>query len=112
MINHNTMHLVLKMPGKALSLGLPIGQHLKIFGKDKNNNQISRSYTPISLVTQKGEIDLLIKVYFPNERFKEGGAMSQYLYYLEKGSRLKISGPKGMIKYKGNGYFKFLFDGK
>ena len=53
-------------------------------------------------------MDLLIKVYFKNERFPKGGQLTQYLHQLEIGERIKISGPKGKIKYLGNGRFDFL----
>jgi NAD(P)H-flavin reductase len=66
-------------------LGLPIGKHVVFSAVCKTNEkpegeEISRKYTPISLVTQKGYVDFLIKVYRPLlPRFPEGGIMSQYV---------------------------------
>lgn len=40
MINHDTMLLTLKFPGENLELGLDIGRHIRVFGKDKEGNQI------------------------------------------------------------------------
>lgn len=107
MLNHDTMFMKLSFPGQNLSLGLDIGEHIKIHGKDKDGELISRSYTPISRIDQKGSLDLLIKVYFPNERFPDGGQLTQFLHGLEEGSRVRIAGPKGKVKYQNKGYFFF-----
>lgn len=50
MINHNTMILNLKFPGENLVLGNKVGEHIVVFGKDSEGNQIKRSYTPISKI--------------------------------------------------------------
>lgn len=58
-------------------VGLPIGQHLLIKIQDERSKEvIIRAYTPISEGSKRGEIDLLIKVYFGNEKWK-GGKMTQ-----------------------------------
>ena len=56
----------------------------------------------MSKVDQTGSFDLLIKVYFPCEKFPEGGAMTQYLHALPEGSRVRIAGPFGLLKFQGN----------
>lgn len=108
MLNHDTMFMKLSFPGQNLGLGLEIGQHIRIYGKDKDGEKIFRSYTPISRIDEKGSLDLLIKVYFPCERFPDGGEMTQFLHGLEEGSRVRISGPKGKVRYEDRGYFYFM----
>ncbi|RPA71696.1 nitrate reductase [Ascobolus immersus RN42] len=84
-------------------VGLPIGQHLMIKIQDENTKEtIIRAYTPISCSSRKGEIDLLIKVYFGNERWK-GGKMTQAMDVLGMGHRVQFKGPIGKLVYKGRG---------
>lgn len=77
-------------------------------GLDEDGDETSRSYTPISKVSQLGEMDILIKVYYPNERFLKGGVISQYMDKLVIGDRVKISGSKPKYAYKKNGRIAFL----
>ncbi len=60
----------------------------------------------------QGHLDLLLKVYFPNSQHPHGGVMSMYLYSLEVGSRLKISGPEGHLVYEKDGLMRFLKENK
>jgi len=50
-------------------------------------------------------VDLVVKVYKGGiiDRFPDGGKMSQHIGKLEVGDELAISGPWGMIEYKGRG---------
>ena len=79
-----------------------------ISGLDKEGEETFRSYTPISRVDTDGHFDILLKVYFPVERFPEGGVVSQYLYNLAVGSKIKIAGPNGRLVYEKNGVIRFL----
>ena len=45
----------------------------------------------------------MISVYFPNEQYPYGGAMSQHVNSLSIGDKLKFIGPRGNISYRGNG---------
>jgi len=85
-------------------VGLPVGQHISARATI-NGKMVQRSYTPISSDENLGYVDLLIKVYFPNERFPEGGAMTQHIESLKIGEKLAFVGPKGRNKYLGNGNF-------
>lgn len=67
---------------------------------------VSRKYTPVSTVNEKGKVAFVIKVYHPNTEFPQGGAMSVYLSKLNVGDKLKIEGPKGLLFYEGSGNFK------
>jgi len=85
-------------------VGLPVGQHISARATI-NGKMVQRSYTPISSDENLGYVDLLIKVYFPNERFPDGGAMTQHFESLKIGEKLAFIGPKGRNKYLGNGNF-------
>ena len=39
----------------------------------------------------------------PNEKFPNGGAMSQYVNGLQVGDKINVLGPRGKIMYKGMG---------
>jgi len=72
-------------PDERQVLGLPIGKHVIFSAHIKTKDEpagelIDRKYTPISMVTQKGYVDFLIKIYRPLlPRFPEGGIMSQHV---------------------------------
>ena len=68
--------------------------------------EVIRAYTPISSDDDLGFMELLIKVYFPNEKFPAGGKMTQYINNLKIGDRLEFTGPKGRIIYKRQGKFR------
>ena len=64
---------------------------------------MERKYTPISKVDQKGSVDLLIKVYRPNERFPSGGKLSSFMEKLVPGEEMQFEGPLGRLSYLGLG---------
>ena len=86
-------------------LGLPIGQHIALSYTDKDGKEQGRPYTPTSSDVDKGHVDFVVKVYFPNERFPEGGKVSQHMHSLKIGDTLDFSGPKGRYEYRGKGTF-------
>jgi len=107
-ISHDTRIFRFALP-EDHRLGLPVGQHVNTKAKI-DGKLVIRSYTPISSDDDLGFVDLLIKVYFPNERFPAGGKMTQYINNLKVGDRLDFTGPKGRIIYQRQG--KFLFRGE
>ena len=66
---------------------------------------MSRKYTPISWIDQRGEFDMLIKIYRPTSKFPEGGLMTQYLESLNLEDTVDMEGPRGKYNYLGNGVF-------
>ena len=88
------------------TLGLPIGKHV-VFCAKINGEMVERKYTPISMVTQRGYVDILLKVYFANvhPRFPDGGVMSQYVNKMNIGDHMLMEGPKGRLFYEGHGNF-------
>ncbi|KAI9832013.1 MAG: hypothetical protein M1819_004557 [Sarea resinae] len=90
-LSPNTYHFVFDLPTKSSVLGLPIGQHVAIRA-DIGGQSISRSYTPVSNDTDKGVLEMVIKVY-PN------GLLTNYLASLNVGDKVEFRGPKGAMKY-------------
>merc|ERR1719482_308343 len=105
-------------------LGLPTGKHFKIFapnvaGKVKGEwngredmsaeePEIHRMYTPVTSDRDLGKVELVLKEYKGgvNEKFVDGGKMSQYVAALAEGEAITVSGPWGMHEYLGRGVFK------
>merc|ERR1711990_330948 len=102
-VSHDTKIFRFGLPD-GNRLGLPVGQHVNV--KAKINGKLTiRAYTPISSDDDLGFVDLLIKIYYPNEKFPEGGKMSQYIDNLKLGETLDFTGPKGRLIYQKNGKF-------
>lgn len=92
-----------KMQHDEQTLGLPTGQHLLVRLRDPVTREaVIRSYTPISHETQKGYIDVLVKVYFDTEE-RKGGKMSQAMDALPVGHFVDFKGPIGKFQYLGRG---------
>ncbi|KAI9715824.1 MAG: hypothetical protein M1828_000565 [Chrysothrix sp. TS-e1954] len=84
-------------------LGLPTGMHLMMRLRDPVTREtIIRSYTPISHETQKGYLDVLVKIYF-DQKQRKGGKMSQALEGLPIGHFVDFKGPIGKFEYHGHG---------
>ena len=66
---------------------------------------MSKRYTPLPNINNN--LELLVKVYRPNQNFPTGGRVSQYLDRIKIGERIQIKYPYGKLHYSGNG--KFLF---
>lgn len=64
-----------------------------------------RPYTPVTGDDVTGHVDLVIKVYKPNDKFPNGGKMSQLLDSLEIGDTIDVKGPVGEIVYLEPGQF-------
>ena len=85
------------------TLGLPVGQHLMMRLRDPITREaIIRSYTPISEISDKGYMDMLVKVYF-NANGTKGGKMSQAMDALPIGHSVDFKGPIGKFQYVGHG---------
>lgn len=118
-ISKDTIRLRLKLPTTAHCLGLPVGQHIKVFcpnydgsepGKwnskqdmEAGSLKVCRRYTPTA--EGNGYFDLVVKVYKPNQTFVDGGKVSRHLDTLQVEDELEIEGPVGMLEYHGKGVF-------
>ena len=123
-LSDDTVRFRFTLPKETPVLGLPIGQHFKLFapnprGKVKgewngredpeaDEPEIQRKYTPTTSDAELGYVDLVIKVYKGGilDRFPDGGKMSQYMDSLKVGDTLDIEGPTGMHTYLGDGLFR------
>jgi len=84
-------------------IGLPIGQHLMMRLRDPATREaIIRSYTPISEGSDKGILDILIKIYFDTKE-RPGGKMTTALESIPVGHFVDFKGPIGKFEYLGNG---------
>jgi len=75
---------------------------------EPDGEEIGRKYTPISGIFDKGKFDVLIKTYFKDDTYPQGGLLSQYLHKMKIGEEIKIRGPFGKIVYMGDGTFEVL----
>lgn len=78
-------------------IGLPVGQHVLV-GADILDDFVVRPYTPVFPISDdedKGELELVVKIYKAgeNKRFPTGGIMSQYLDSLKNGDSILVSFP-------------------
>ena len=105
-LTHNTRRLRFALPTPKHRLGLPVGKHLFVSGRWKGEF-VMRAYTPVTGDEPEalGFVDLVIKVYYPCERFPVGGKMSQLLDSLAIGDTIEMKGPLGEIVYEGNSEF-------
>jgi nitrate reductase (NAD(P)H) len=103
-VSHDTRIFRFALPAKHLTLGLPTGNHVLLYGKVRGKTVV-RAYTPISDNDEQGFVSFLIKVYFAGENpaHVEGGIFSQYLDDLHLGSRIEMRGPLGHFTYQGLG---------
>lgn len=74
---------------------------------ESSKGEIERKYTPSSSDDDLGRVDVIVKVYQRgvNEKFPDGGKMSQHLNNMSIGDSIDVAGPFGIVEYKGNGTF-------
>ena len=102
-VSWDTRIFTFKLDHEEQTLGLPTGQHLMMRLRDPVTREaIIRSYTPISETSQKGHMDVLVKVYFEGEG-KKGGKMSMALEQIPVGHFVDFKGPIGKFEYLGKG---------
>lgn len=106
-VSHDTKSFRFKLQSKEHMLGLPTGQHISFRCKGKDGADIIRSYTPITSNDERGYVEFIIKVYFPDvhPKFPDGGAMTMFLEGLKVGDTLDMRGPKGHLDYTGCGKY-------
>lgn len=102
-VSWDTRVFKFKLEHEDQKLGLPTGQHLMMRLRDPVTREaIIRSYTPISETTDRGFIDILIKVYFDTKE-RAGGKMTKALDSLPIGHFVDFKGPIGKFEYLGRG---------
>ena len=78
-VSPDTFKFIFALPHHEEVLGLPVGGHLFFHFTNSEKEVISRKYTPISKVNERGRVIFLIKLYLPCPEFPEGGQMSKHL---------------------------------
>lgn len=106
-INHDTLKIVLKFPNKDWIAGLWPGGHF-YFHFNVNGETVSRPYTPVTLVNEKGSATFVIKVYRKTAEFPNGGKGTQHLENLKVGDSINMQGPIGYYRYYGQGQFAWI----
>ena len=102
-VSWDTRVFTFKLDHDEQRLGLPVGQHLMVRLQDPATREtIIRSYTPISEITDKGYMDMLVKVYFAGNG-SPGGKMSLAMDSLPIGHFIEMKGSIGKFEYKGRG---------
>jgi len=104
-LSPDTKVFVFDLDHAEQTIGLPIGQHLMMRLQDPNskaNEPVIRAYTPISDGAEKGQLHVLVKIYYDTPHHK-GGKMTQALDALEIGSTVEFKGPVGKFEYLGRG---------
>lgn len=93
-VSHNSKILRFGLPSPDATLGLPLGRHisLRVFLSETTGEAVTRPYTPISGMHDRGFFDLLVKVY-------PDGKMTQVLDKMKIGQTLEVRGPKGSFQY-------------
>jgi cytochrome-b5 reductase len=81
-------------------LGLEAGRHI-ILSTMKDGKLLARNYSPVTSESEVGFFELCVKVYLQNEKFPQGGQMTQYLESLQIGSFVDVKGPIGKCHYSG-----------
>ncbi|ORY58067.1 uncharacterized protein BCR38DRAFT_460916 [Pseudomassariella vexata] len=102
-VSHDTKIITFTLEHPDQVIGLPVGQHLMMRLLDPvSRDTIIRSYTPISEVTEKGKLHVLVKVYYDTPECK-GGRMTQALDSISVGHWVDFKGPMGKFVYLGRG---------
>lgn len=118
-ISHDSRIFCFALPHKDQNLGLPVGHHIylrvkKVDRATGNVMTVQRAYTPYSCSTQRGFIELLIKVYFPSTKLMRtrtafaGGQMTMLLENMAIDIEtdtltVELKGPIGHFTYLGDG---------
>lgn len=71
-ISHDVRRFRFALPSKKHIMGIPIGQHVSLKYDSSSDGEVLRSYTPTSSNDDNGFMDLVIKVYRPNDKFPKG----------------------------------------
>jgi nitrate reductase (NAD(P)H) len=103
-ISPDTKVFTFKLGHEAQVIGLPIGQHLMMRLRDPVSSEaIIRAYTPISETTERGKLEVLVKIYYDTAGRRDGGKMTQALDSVPLGQFVEFKGPVGKFEYLGNG---------
>ncbi|KAM7268232.1 hypothetical protein ACFE04_010398 [Oxalis oulophora] len=100
-LSHNSAKFRFALPTPTSVFGLPPGQHVFCRGRDYDGRDVVRPYTPITLDSDLGYFELVVKMY-------PKGKMSHYLREIVEGDTLAVKGPKGLSYDPGLSADKFM----
>ncbi|CAN1780568.1 NADH--cytochrome b5 reductase 1 [Linum perenne] len=92
-VSPNVARFRFALPSAKSVLGLPTGYHLVCRGQDSEGKEVTRKYTPVTLDSDVGYFELVIKMY-PH------GRMSHHFRKMQEGDYLAVKGPTGRFGYK------------
>ncbi|KAK3014426.1 hypothetical protein RJ639_009095 [Escallonia herrerae] len=92
-INHNSARFRFALPTSTSVLGLHAGQFIRCRGMDREGKEVIRPYTPITLNSDVGYFELVVKMY-------PLGRMSHHFREMREGEYLAVKGPIDRFKYK------------
>ncbi|KZV71119.1 nitrate reductase [Peniophora sp. CONT] len=108
-VNHDCCIYRFELGDPSQTLGLSCGQH--VFVRIRRGGElVQRAYTPISALNVPGEVELLVKLYQPNDGYPLGGRMSALFRQLALGEEVELKGPIGSFVWTGRG--SYLWRGK
>ncbi|KAJ8447225.1 hypothetical protein Cgig2_030456 [Carnegiea gigantea] len=100
-LTHNTDRFRFALPTPTSVLGLPVGQHIRCRGKDSEGKEVVRPYTPITLDSDVGYFELVVKWCMAlfhmcgtavSQMYLKG-RMSHYFRLMKEGDLLPVLGP-------------------
>ncbi|RAL47802.1 hypothetical protein DM860_012427 [Cuscuta australis] len=94
-LNHDVAKFRFELPTPTSVLGLPIGHHVRCRGKDDKGEDVLKPYTPITLYSDVGYFELVVKMY-------PKGRMSHHFREMREGDYLAVKGPTGRFRYRAN----------
>ncbi|GKV39706.1 hypothetical protein SLEP1_g47437 [Rubroshorea leprosula] len=80
------------LPSSSSILGVPVGQHVICRGTDSKGEEVIRPYCPITLDSDVGYFELVVKMY-------PQGKMSHHFRQMREGDLLAVKGPAGRFRY-------------
>ncbi|KAI0203985.1 nitrate reductase [Astrocystis sublimbata] len=102
-VSHDSKIFTFDLEHADQAIGLPIGQHLMMRLRDPVTREaILRAYTPLSPSTDRGKLDVLIKLYRATAT-QQGGRMTTALDSIPLGHFVDFKGPTGKFEYLGRG---------
>ena len=94
-LSHDTHMFRFGLPTPSTSSAFPSANTSRCPTRTRTGRSRGVLYTPTSSDVDKGHVDFVIKVYFPNERFPEGGKVSQHMHSLKIGDTWTPLGAEG-----------------
>jgi len=98
--NHNTSRFIFELPegqdsGLTVASALLMKPVVEGKGLDGKGKPAIRPYTPVTMPSEKGHMDFLIKKY-------PGGALTTYIHEMKPGEELAFKGPLPKHQWKAN----------